>query len=488
MPKSKLILFACQFFIIGVALSSFLAFYHFLFLILLLITVVWFWKKSNFFKKNKALIISVLFFLILGFIRNEANFYPINQQHISFYQNQKIVFQGKVISEPDLRNNKINLTLGKLTINQEKIKGKILLEAPVYSEYHYHDLLQVNCFLKKPFQTQSFDYQAYLAQKNVYAICNWSSIELIEKNYKRGFYYQILAFKSKSRNLLVSFFPEPQNAFLAALLLGDKKQVSENLRNWFAFSGISHLLAISGLHLVIFSQLIRLLFIRVFLIPRQKAFYFILLFIVFYIVLTGASSSAVRAGIMVLLFLLSQNFSRPQNTERIIFYTAGLMLFINPKILASDLSFQFSFSAILGINYFFPFFQKLFKKVPLGKDYLALSLSAQIGVLPLVLYRFGNFSLIAPLMNILIIPYLPIVMVLGFCFIIFGLISLFLAKAIFYPLWILTTAIILLAKLVAKIPYLSFLIVDFSKQGVLVLYLLIFFLFLNLKKNVIKEN
>jgi len=484
---SKLILFICQFFIIGVTLSSFLAFHHFLFLILLLIIIIWFWKKSNFFKKNKALIISVLFFLILGFFRNEINFYQANQSHIFFYQNQKVLFQGRIVSEPDLRNNKTNLTLGKLTINQKKIKGKILIEAPVYSKYHYHDMLQVDCFLKKPFQTSSFDYQAYLAQKNIYAICSWPSIKIIKKNSQPSLYYHILIFKAKSRNLLFSIFPEPQNSFLAALLLGDKKQVSENLRNWFAFSGISHLLAISGLHLVIFSQLIMVLFIRVFLISRQKAFYFIFLFIIFYIILTGASSSAVRAGIMVLLFLLSQNLGRPQNAERIIFYTAALMLFINPKILASDLSFQFSFSAIIGINYFFPFFKSLLKKIPLGKDYLALSLSAQIGVLPLVLYQFGNFSLIAPLMNILIIPYLPIVMVFGFCFIIFGLISLFLAKLIFYPLWILTTALILLAKLAAKIPYLSFLIVNFSKQGVLVLYLLIFLLFLNFKRNVDKE-
>ena len=104
-----------------------------------------------------------------------------------------------------------------------------------------------------------------------------------------------------------------------------------------------------------------------------------------------------------------------------------------------DIGFQLSFLAVLGIIYILPILKKSLEFIPeiWGiKELFLVTLSAQITTIPLIMYNFGRFSLIAPIVNVLILPVLPIVMILGLSIVFSGIVFLFLAKILGWVLWL----------------------------------------------------
>jgi len=147
---------------------------------------------------------------------------------------------------------------------------------------------------------------------------------------------------------------------------------------------------------------------------RQQAFYFAIILIALFIIMTGLQSSAIRAGIMGGLFLTAQHLGRKNLSSRAIVFAAAIMLIQNPLLLRLDVGFQLSFLAMLGIIYLSPIFQKYLGNI------LAMTISAQIFTLPILIYNFGYLSLVAPITNVLIVPFLPFLMGLGFAFALVG--------------------------------------------------------------------
>ncbi|MBU4369747.1 ComEC family competence protein [Patescibacteria group bacterium] len=486
---SKIIFYSILFFIFGIAWGSFLSVPFFIYpSIFLFILIFLFLIKPKYLIKNIWLVVFVLSFFIFGLWRYQISFDQINEDHISFYNGENILFQGKIVKEPDVKVNKTNLIIDKIVFKNKNTKGKILVFVPLYSHYQLNDLLQIECKLEQPKPIEDFNYHEYLARYDIYSMCGWAEIKVLEKGNNKGVYSKILWFKNKTENSINIYFTEPQGSFISASLLGLKRQVPQEVRDWFSRSGISHILAISGLHISILAQLIMIFCTSVLLIRRQKAFWPTLIIIILFVFLAGAPASAVRAAIMGLGLIWTQKIGRPQAGKRIIIYTAAIMLLINPKLLKVDIGFQLSFMAVFGLSLLPEYFNQFFQKIPNFRifpfrQYLSTTLSAQIFVLPLVLYYFGNLSLIAPLTNVLVLSVMPLIMTLGFLFALAGLIHFWLAKIVFYPLWLLLTAIILIAKIGANIPGLSFIFADFPLFLVIILYILIIFWLVKIKKN-----
>jgi len=133
---------------------------------------------------------------------------------------------------------------------------------------------------------------------------------------------------------------------------------------------------------------------------------------------------------------LAQAFGRKSVGTRAIILTAGIMLLINPLLLFYDIGFQLSFLAVLGIITLAPYFKKWVKST-----ILATTLSAYIFTLPILFYNFGRISLIGPLVNILVIPVIYWIMILGLAFSILTLIFPLGSWLISFPLWLLLTYI-----------------------------------------------
>jgi len=178
---------------------------------------------------------------------------------------------------------------------------------------------------------------------------------------------------------------------------------------------------------------------------RSRSFYFTLLLLGLFIVMIGLPSSAVRAGIMGGFFLLAQKLGRPQAGVRAVVFAAVGMLAFNPLLLKSDVGFQLSFLAVMGIIYLTPFLQRFLKF-----RVLAMTLAAQIFTLPILIYNFGYFSKVAVLTNVLIVPLLAYLMGLGFIFILAGLIFQPLGWLLSWPIWLLLTYITKIVEFFSK--------------------------------------
>lgn len=182
---------------------------------------------------------------------------------------------------------------------------------------------------------------------------------------------------------------------------------------------------------------------------KKHAFWLTILLIMLFIVMTGFQSSAIRAGIMGGLFLLSRYFGRQNLSVRAVLFAATIMLFLNPLLLIYDVGFQLSFLAVLGIILFTPTLEKCLNKITNRfqiRNILSMTLAAQIFTLPILVFNFGQISLIAPFSNILIIPFLPLIMILGFIFILLGTILQPLAFILSLPLWVLLSYLLLVVK------------------------------------------
>ncbi|MCD4693744.1 ComEC family competence protein [bacterium] len=380
------------------------------------------------FNLKLRLIFLIGFFLFLGIWRFSVSVPVDSPDKIWHYNGRHIDFIGKVADEPRIEPTKQRIIINTFySSNLDKeLKGKVLVYSDLYPKINYGDNLNIKCELKAPEPFNGFSYDRYLAKSDIYSVCYYPEIERIEKNkylsgnnFKFLFFSRVYSFKNKIRYLINMSVGEPEASVLRAMTLGDKWSVPDDVRENFAKSGLSHIMAISGMHIgiiltVIFSFLLFLGFFR------SKAFYFSSIFLLFYITIIGFPASAVRASIMGFLVLLSFNLGRLNQIINSLALAACFMLIINPAFLRDDIGFQLSFLAVLGIIYFYPFLSEFLKKPFGGKEgkvigaiinLISLTLSAQILTLPLIAWNFSQISIVALFSNLLVLWVIPFLFV-----------------------------------------------------------------------------
>jgi competence protein ComEC len=441
MTKSKIFLYFCLAFIGGIFLSSVisvsqLAVLGFLVLGVFLIAIFW--------KYKKLVVMGFCLLILMGGVwhHQQAELKISNRElkDIGYYNDLEIpiTFRGMIVKEPDIRSSNIKLTIGVEEIKQfengsRTIKGRVLVTVNRYPEYNYGDELEITGKLLTPKEFEDFNYKDYLAKDGIYSVMYWPEIEVIAEKQGNFVYAKILSFKNKLRESIYSSLSPPQSSILGAIILGDKRKISDEWKQKLNVAGVRHITAVSGLHTIILSGILMWLGMRLGL-WRGQAFYFAIILLALFIIMVGLPASAVRAGIMAGIFLFAQKIGRMRSADRAIVFAATLMLIQNPLLLRLDVGFQLSFLAALGIIYLMPVFQYWFSKIPnfrffpIGSFFspvrglLAMTFAAQIFTLPILIYNFGYMSRIAPLANVLVVPLLPYIMVLGF---VFGLVGMF---------------------------------------------------------------
>jgi competence protein ComEC len=217
---------------------------------------------------------------------------------------------------------------------------------------------------------------------------------------------------------------DPKTAgLLTALLLGDKSTIDENMKLDFANTGVIHVLAVSGLH-VGYILIILTIFASIMRIPWGWNRVVIILGLFAFCALTGGKPSVVRASIMAGLYVISPIVNRPGNIWNIIGFAACLLLAYDPLYIMG-LGFILSFSAVISIIYFYGLFEKLLPEIinpthiqnSFLKNTLSLflvSLSAQIGTLPITAAFFHKIPIISLVANVIIVPIIGVIVVVGF--------------------------------------------------------------------------
>lgn len=371
------------------------------------------------------------------------------------------VFIGTVVREPEIKNNGARLVV-------KTDKGKILVSTGNYPEYFYGDVLEIKGKLQEPkiFSAQGgpasggddFNYKNYLAKDGIYYVCYWPKIEIIERNKGNPVFGAILKFKNNTTDTIEKIMPFPEVALLEGIIFGNRQIFSEELKEALSVTGTSHIVAVSGMNIVIISEIMMFALIALG-IWRKQAFWFVLVLIFIFILMIGAPASAVRAGIMGAILLYAQKIGRISNASRIMVFAATIMLIFNPLLLRYDVGFQLSFLAVFGLIYIKPIFDELIlkriKKEELNTIFqiITTTIAAQIAVLPVLIYNFGRISFVSPLTNILIVPFIMFLTIIGLIFVAGAIIFGFLGKILLWPAYLGTAYILKIIEWFSKIPW-----------------------------------
>lgn len=263
----------------------------------------------------------------------------------------------------------------------------------------------------------------------------------------------LYSFRSRNAEIIRRMLPADQGSLMAGLILGSIHGISEDARNAMRNSGTSHIVALSGYNVsIIILALIAALKGRV---SRRWLWAITTVSILLFVLMSGSEPSIARAGLMAFLLLWSAQLGRAYSFPHAILWTAALMLAWAPHV-ALEAGFLLSFLSLLGISYGARPLQVWLSKLKLPKNLsetIAITLAAQLAVMPLLLSMFGKVSLFAVVANILILPLVPLTMAMGFA-----------SLALYWIVPILGTALAKLA--VPFLAYILFAIEMFSRYAV----------------------
>lgn len=289
-------------------------------------------------------------------------------------------------------------------------------------EYEYGRTLSLNGPVNVPENFDTFDYVSYLKKDGIRTIADYPEVSEIKnlelgspERLKLNIYKNIFLVRDAFQTAVNRSIPEPAASYVNGILLGVRQDISQDLKDSFSRTGTSHILAISGYNIAIIAH--ALLWLLVFAVRRRPAFWVTLGVIAVFTVMTGASASVVRAAVMGLLVLFASSYGRLSDVTGGIVLAGGVMVLANPLVLRFDIGFQLSFLAVLGLVYIQPGLAYLFRRMPKAgplKEILLATLAAQLAVLPLLTYYFGELSLVALPVNLLVLPLVPAAMTLGF--------------------------------------------------------------------------
>ena len=211
--------------------------------------------------------------------------------------------------------------------------------------------------------------------------------------------------------------PVGDAGLLEGLLIGETSRIPQEVKDDFKKTGLSHILAVSGLNVTILiiaiSAVLGFVTMDLGAAGRWVAFILTLVFIASYMVLTKMMPSVIRAGVMGVAGLTAIWISRPVNPFAALSVAAFAILAIDPAALF-DAGFQLSFAATLAILTLTPRIEWFMTGLPpFAVSALAVTLAAQAGTTPIIAAHFGRLSLISPLANALVTPSVPAATVLG---------------------------------------------------------------------------
>lgn len=464
--KSRIFLLFCLSFIVGVFAGNYLNYY-----IMAGMAMIFIILATLFWGRRWPMIVGFAGLILLaGAVRLKTSFPENDPNFVGKFYGQKVEMEGVVMREPDVRSDKVNLTIGKLILLQpplnlplsastrqgeKKLSGNILLNVGKYPEYQYGDKLKVSGKLEEPFETEEFSYKDYLSRYNTYAVMRFPKIEKIGQGEGNPVRAVLLRFKDRIRQALSASLPEPHNALLLGIILGIKRALPEDLSEALAVVGVSHIVVISGFNISIFTK--NVLESRRY-IGRKAALWISFLLLLAFVMMTGAEASVIRAAIMGGMLILAMGLRRLYQVVNAIIFVAAIMVLENPKILSFDVGFQLSFLATLGLVYLSPILERWLEKfkIPTWLNFrgnLAATVAALTFTLPILISNFGRLSVVAIPVNVLILWVIPYVMYLGLVFGVLGAIWAPVVKLVSWLLWAMLEYILGVVEFFAALPF-----------------------------------
>ncbi|MBR2861918.1 MAG: ComEC/Rec2 family competence protein [Clostridia bacterium] len=286
--------------------------------------------------------------------------------------------------------------------SKENQKVLVVFDKPVSVKEGNIVTITAEAFPYRALEKNPGENKFSLAAENVSYVAYASEAVINDASTDINYYFASL--RREIKHKIYSQMPETDTAAIAyAMVSGEKRYISSGVKSQFALSGVSHILAVSGLHTQIF------LSVFAFAISKIKGKRWIKLLLTgalmaFCCFLTGFTASVIRAAIMAFVLAFTKAIGRRNDSINSLSLVGTLVLLVNPNRLF-DISFQMSYSACFGIVALMPKRIKYASKIKnYLRDALFITVFPTIATLPLGLYYFGTASTVTVLANMLLVP------------------------------------------------------------------------------------
>ncbi|MGP1567811.1 MAG: ComEC/Rec2 family competence protein [Peptoanaerobacter stomatis] len=330
------------------------------------------------------------FFIFIIILCTSAFIIYNNSKNIN-YRKEYVEFKGAVIDKIEIRNAKYYIYSQNFVMVNNYISDEYRVGDFICAGGYRQDLLSLGdygLYLK----SKGYDYRMYIdyIEKIGHKISVASIMDEIRQNLKS----------------IIDFLYKDYSAIIRTLIIADREFISKDEIMLFSRAGISHIISISGFHIVLIAGIF---FNITFFLSKKQRYIISVLFTLFYVILTGANPPAVRAYIFYVTFIASIFLEERYDIFSIGFLLSAFYMILNPYVIY-DFGFCLSFMSVFSISMFYKIiFEHLEKIVKNNLCKLILSmvcvtLSAQILTIPYVYYNFGIVSLISVITNIISVP------------------------------------------------------------------------------------
>lgn len=389
------------------------------------VAVLWLWARKQLIQNVYFGIAAYLCFFTIGYFNYQIRLQQFQPHHYSHYtsENKAELLQLKIKQNLKPDNFSLKYFAEVNAINGVPAHGKVLLNVSkdsIKESFSADEILLVYGIISeipKPLNPYQFDYSKYMKSLGVYGQLRVSEKEILKTSIgtqtlmgiAQNFRTEIVEKLQKTK------LKKDERAIIQALVLGEKKDIDKNLYSEYAAAGAVHILAVSGLHVGILYVILAFLFKPLSRLKYGIIFHSLLIVLLLwgFALLSGLSPSVTRAVTMFSFFAFAKLFNRETNSINTLFLSFLALLIFNPLWLF-QVGFQLSYLAVFFIVWLLPIFYKIgYSKYWIVRKVwtiVAVTVSAQIGVLPLSLYYFHQFPGLFLLTNIVVLPFLTVLM------------------------------------------------------------------------------
>ena len=412
--------------------------------LVILIGIYWFFVKSKIHRSPFFGMLAYLCMIGIGITTynlQDETLRPQHYSHLNFsVDNNAIVFQIEERLKSDAYNDKYIAAIK--SFNDEEAIGHLLINIKrdsLTKRFNVDDIFYTSTELnsiQKPLNPYQFDYSKYLELEQVYhqIYLNSTTILQISDSKSTIYGYADALRKTINSKLIDAGFEKDALSIMNALLLGQRQTIDKTIYNNYVNSGTIHILAVSGLHVGILLWILNFIFSPLLYLKHGNFIRPLVLVTILwsFAIIAGLSPSVTRAVAMFSIISIAMHLKRSTNIYNTLVISAFVILLFKPTFLFS-VGFQMSYLAVLGIVSVQPIIYKLWKPkywiIDKPWQIFTVTLAAQAGVVPISLFYFHQFPGLFFVSNIVVIPFLGLILGFGLLVIALALIG-FLPKPI----------------------------------------------------------
>ena len=334
------------------------------------------------------------FAVCIGLARSQ----PVLQDHqvLQAHHDQKVGILATVTTDPVYhRSGQFEFYADQLKINQRPLTATLKVRSYV-NQVQRGDRIYIEGVLRDGFA---------FWQGSMY----YAKTEVINSDTSL-----IHGFRARFIANVYSAMPDPEASLGLGFLIGIRSLLPDDLVEQLSITGLTHIVAVSGYNLTILVSISRRILARF---SRFQSLFFSSLLLIGFITITGLSPSILRATVVSGMSLLAWYYGKRVNPWLLLLYSSSISAFLRPAYVWYDIGWYLSLLAFMGVLVLAPAVQRRLykeKQPKLVAQIMLETTSAQIMTMPIIMYVFGQVSLIALLANLVVLPFIPLTMLLTF--------------------------------------------------------------------------